>query len=148
MVSGDKIHSNMSSATWRLYFLRLNVIIISIGFRSFMTALLQITISTGENHYTDVLMSAMASQIISLTIVCSSRHRSKKTPKLRVTGLCAGNSPATGEFPAQKPSNAENVSIWWRHHVSTQIRDTEMLYQTVSVSGRARCTKYGLSREI
>ena len=40
----------------------------------------------------------------------------KKTSKLRVTGLCAGNSPGTGEFPAQKASNAENVSIWWRHH--------------------------------
>ena len=22
----------------------------------------------------------------------------------------------TGEFPAQTASNAENVSIWWRHH--------------------------------
>ena len=43
-------------------------------------------------------------------------RRSKKTSKFRVTGLCAGNSPGTGEFPAQMPSNAENVSIWWRHH--------------------------------
>ena len=43
--------------------------------------------------------------------------RSKKTSKLRVTGLCGGNSPVTGEFPAQMASNAENVSIWWRHHV-------------------------------
>ena len=43
-------------------------------------------------------------------------RRSKKTSKLRVTGLCAGNSPGTGEFLAQKSSNAENVSIWWRHH--------------------------------
>ena len=43
-------------------------------------------------------------------------RRSKKTSKLRVTGLCVGNSPATGEFPAQMASNAENVSIWWRHH--------------------------------
>ena len=34
------------------------------------------------------------------------RRRSKK---LRVTGLCAGNSPATGEFPAQRASNTENV---------------------------------------
>ena len=48
---------------------------------------------------------------------CRSRRRSKKTSKLRVTGLCAGNSPLTCEFPAQKASNAENVSIWWRHHV-------------------------------
>ena len=44
------------------------------------------------------------------------RRRSKKTSKLRVTGLCAGNSPVTGEFPAQRASCAENVSIWWRHH--------------------------------
>ena len=44
------------------------------------------------------------------------RRRSKKTSKLRVTGLCAGNSPETGEFPAQKASNAANVFIWWRHH--------------------------------
>ena len=29
------------------------------------------------------------------------RRRSKKTSKLRITGLCAENSPGTGEFPAQ-----------------------------------------------
>ena len=44
------------------------------------------------------------------------RRRSKKTSKLRVNGLCVGNSPMTGEFPAQRTNNAENVSIWWRHH--------------------------------
>ena len=44
------------------------------------------------------------------------RRRSKKTSKLRVTGLSAWNSPVTGEFPAQRVSNTENVSIWWRHH--------------------------------
>ena len=44
------------------------------------------------------------------------RRRSKKTSTLRVTGLCVGNSPGTGEFPAPMASNAENVSIWWRHH--------------------------------
>ena len=44
------------------------------------------------------------------------RRRSKKISKLRVTGFCAGNSPETGEFPAQMASNAECVSIWWRHH--------------------------------
>ena len=39
------------------------------------------------------------------------RRRSKKTSKLRVTGLCARNSPGTGEFPKQMTSTAENVSI-------------------------------------
>ena len=46
------------------------------------------------------------------------RHRSKKTLKLRVTGLYDGNSPVTGEFHTQRSNNAENVSIWWRHHCS------------------------------
>ena len=45
------------------------------------------------------------------------RCRSNNTSKLRVTGLCVGNSPGIGEFPAQMAINTENVSIWWRHHV-------------------------------
>ena len=63
-------------------------------------------------------MGTMASQITNLTIVYSTVYSdAEKNPsKLRVTGLCAGNSPVTGEFPAQKASNAENVSIWWRDH--------------------------------
>ena len=44
------------------------------------------------------------------------RCRSKNTSKLRVTGLCEGISPVTGGFTPQRISNAENVSIWWRHH--------------------------------
>ena len=44
------------------------------------------------------------------------RHISNEISKLRVTGLCEGNSPLTGDFPTQRASNAENVSIWWRHH--------------------------------
>ena len=42
------------------------------------------------------------------------RPISKKTSKLRVTGLCEGNSPVTGEFPTKRASNEEYVSIWWR----------------------------------
>ena len=48
---------------------------------------------------------------------CLFRCRSKKISKLCVTGLCVRNSPVTGEFPAQRACNMENVSIWWRHHV-------------------------------
>ena len=49
---------------------------------------------------------------------CWFRRRPKKTSKVRVTGLCEGNSPVTGEFPVEKAGNAKNVSIWWHHHVS------------------------------
>ena len=47
---------------------------------------------------------------------CWFRRRSKKTSKLRVTGLCASNPLVTGEFPAQMAIKVENVSIWWYHH--------------------------------
>ena len=35
------------------------------------------------------------------------RCKSKKTSKLRVTGLCERNSPVTSEFPTQRASNGE-----------------------------------------
>ena len=53
--------------------------------------------------------------------------RTKKTSKLRVTGLCEGNSPVTGEFPAQKVSDAKNVAIWRRHHA------TKLHHRTIHV---------------
>ena len=72
-------------------------------------------------HYGGVIMSAMASQITGVSIVCSnvcsSGRISKKTSKLRVTGLCEGNPPVTC-VPPQRASNAEKVSIWWYHHVN------------------------------
>ena len=66
-------------------------------------------------------MGTIASQITSPTIFYSTVDPDadqRKHKKLRVTGLCVGNSPGTGEFPAQMASNAENASIWWRHHVN------------------------------
>ena len=56
---------------------------------------------------------------------CLLRRRSKKTANLRVTGLCEGNSPVTGEFPAQRASNTENVFIWWRHHDAEVLECTD-----------------------
>ena len=66
-------------------------------------------------HYSDVIMSAMVSNHWRLKCLPNRlfRHRSKKISKFSITGICEGNSPMTGEFPAQRASNAENVSIWW-----------------------------------
>ena len=64
-------------------------------------------------------MGAMASQITSLTIVYSTVYlvaHQIKHQRPHVTGLCAGNSPVTGEFPAKMATNMEKVSIWWRNH--------------------------------
>ena len=67
-------------------------------------------------HSNDVVLGTMASQITSLTIVYSTVYSGADQRKLRVTGIFVGNSPETGKFPAQMASNAENVSVWWRHH--------------------------------
>ena len=63
------------------------------------------------------------------------RRKSKKTSKLRVTDLCEGNSLVTREFPARRASNAENVSIWWRHHAMTWKNN----------DNKTVCTEYSLS---
>ena len=55
-------------------------------------------------------------------------HRSKETSKLRITGLCEENSQGTGEFPAQRASNAENVSIWWCHHTASSVLTPRRIY--------------------
>ena len=58
-------------------------------------------------------MSAMASQITGVSVIystfCSGLDKSS-----------ASLAFVTGEFPAQKGSNAENVSIWWRQHGTAQ----------------------------
>ena len=57
-------------------------------------------------HYDDVIMTTMASpnhQPRDCVLNRLFRRRSKKTSKLRVTGLCAGNSPATVNSPHKGP---------------------------------------------
>ena len=57
-------------------------------------------------HYNDVIMGEIASQITSLTIVFSTVYSDadKKNPsQLRVTGLCAGNSPGPVNSPHKWP---------------------------------------------
>ena len=75
-------------------------------------------------HYCDVIMGAVPSQITSITIVHSTVYSDadqRKHQSSASLAICVGNSPGTGEFPAQMASNAENVSIWWRHHVNNVI---------------------------
>ena len=70
------------------------------------------------SHYNDVIMGAIASQITSLTIVFSTVYAdADKKIKAPRHWPFAGNSPGTGEFPAQMASNAGNDFISWRHHV-------------------------------
>ena len=67
-------------------------------------------------NYNDTIMSAMASQLTFVSIVCSSVGSGADQRKHQ-SSASLGFVPVTGEFPTQKASNAENASIWWRHHV-------------------------------
>ena len=89
-------------------------------------------------HYNDVKVNAMASQITSLTSVYSIVYSGAENIKApRHWPLC-GESPGTGEFPAQIASNAENVSIWWLNHdfglsttsvIADKTNNTELCYK-------------------
>ena len=72
------------------------------------------------SHYGDVIMGVLTSQITSLTIVYSTVYSGADQRKDQSSAPLdfTGNSPVTGEFPAQIASNTENVSIWWRHHAT------------------------------
>ena len=85
---------------------------VNLAARSPITSMVWLSI-TVTSQWARWRLKSPASRLFTLPLI---QAQIKKTSKLRVIGLCAGNSPVTGEFPAQRASNAENVSIWWRHH--------------------------------
>ena len=73
------------------------------------------SVITVTSHWAPWRLESPASRWLAQPFI---RAQIKETSKLRITGLCEGNSPVTGEFPSQMANNAANVSIWWRHHGS------------------------------
>ena len=90
-------------------------------------------------HYIDIIMTTMVSQITSLTIQPFIQAQIKENIKApRHWPLCV-EFTGTGEFPAQMVNNAENVSIWWRHHeLSTHLDTYSDLNDQRSEKGRER----------
>ena len=75
-----------------------------------------IAVARQSSHYSDVIMSTIASLITSLAVVYSTVYSDADQRKHQSSASLAFVW-GTGEFPAQRASYAENVSIWWRHHV-------------------------------
>ena len=107
----------MNWNAWRSWDIttKVGVMIWGCGSGSYRRILIKCCVETWYSIQYSLTITVYSTVIVKL--YCFFRRRSKKTSKLRVTVLCAGNSPVTGEFPAQRASYAENVSIWWRHHV-------------------------------
>ena len=68
-----------------------------------------------KHHYSDIIMGAMASQITSLTIVYLTVY-SGVAQRKHQSSVSLAFERGINRWPAQMASNAENVSIWWRHH--------------------------------
>ena len=83
--------------------------------------------SVDKNHYSDVIMGA----IVNSTVYW--REDQRKHHSSASLALVRGNSLVTGEFPAQRASNAGNVSIWWRHRghwkLSKSIKSIPYIHQ-------------------
>ena len=82
------------------------------------TPLIITSVNPRSYHYSDVILRAMASQITGVSMVYSTicsgsdqrkHQRSASLAFVRGIHRSSVNSP-------QRASNAENVSIWWRHH--------------------------------
>ena len=79
----------------------------------------------GNNHHSDAIISAMASRITGVSVVCptvcSGADQRKHQSSASLTFM-RGIHRWRAKLPSQMASNAENVSIWWRH------RDDEWNY--------------------
>ena len=92
-----------------------------------------VSVENNENpwtHCNDIIMSAMASQFTGVSIVSNhlSERSSKKISMLRITCLCDGNPPVTGEFPFTKGHWRENC-----YHLMTSSSKTSFLCLIIHV---------------
>ena len=90
-------------------------------------------------------MATMAPQITSLvysTVYSGADKKNFKAP--RHWPLC-GEFTGTGEFPTQRASNAENVFIWWCHHVNMARQVNIMLVGNQVDEGSQKFPSFRLS---
>ena len=104
--NGRAIKIFVRSATWQLMVLRL---------------WLGVMVSKGTllNHYNDVIMTTIVSQITSVMVVYSTVYWDADQRKHR----------SSASLAAQRASYAGNVSIWWRHH-AISLGDISASYQS------------------
>ena len=125
--TGKKMHLDMTSAKWRPYCLGLNILIP--GYQHDEDA--ENTMSTMHGSWHCLYVSSLCYRITVTSLWTWWRLKSPASGLFtqlfiqaqikeninapRHWPLCR-NSPVTGEIPAERASNAENVLIWWRHH--------------------------------
>ena len=100
-----------------------------------------------ELHYTAVIMGAIAFQITSLTIVYSTVYSDANQRKHQSSVSLAfvrGIHRGPVNSPHEMASNAENVSIWWRHdaiYASVTKSSFHIVFSIFHVRGVTAITK-------
>ena len=94
-----------------------------------------------DMHYSYVIMGSVAFQITSSPLftqpfIHTQINENIKTP--RHWPLC-GNSLVTSEFPPQRASKTENVSLWWHHHGHVNVMVNPSLPYDRCVASVANC---------
>ena len=95
-----------------------------------------------SSHYSDVIQWApwrFNRRRLRCFLNCWFRHRSKKTPKLHVTGLCEGNSPVTGEFPHKRPVTRKMLQLMtssWTFHQWSILPRKLIQFQLITVKSQ------------
>ena len=67
-------------------------------------------------HYSDVIMSRWRLKSPASRLFTQPFIQAQIKEHIKAARHCPLGGEFTGEFPAQRASNAENVSIWWHHH--------------------------------
>ena len=92
-----------------------------------------IGIITMTSYWTRWRLKSLASRLLTQPFIQTQIKENIKAP--RHWPLC-GEFTETGEFPAQRASCAENVSIWWRHHDGVITKKLTPLIPRREYSGR------------
>ena len=91
-------------------------------------------------------MGTMASQITGVSIVystvCEDADQRKHQSSVSLALVRGIHRLVTGEFPAQRASNAQHISIWWRHHrISIIVDDIQFVEakQSMNITSQYQC---------
>ena len=72
-------------------------------------------------HYSDVTWASYCFKSQQLDCLWNSLFKITKETEFCFTGICEGNPLVTSGFPSQKTSNANSISMSWRHHVLSEL---------------------------
>ena len=102
----------------------------------------QVQSSINDRHHSDVIMTAMTSQVTGVSIVCGAFRSSADERKLQSSASLVFLGKSTSGFPSKRTSNTKNVSIRWHPHVYGLTRQTPVKWYSLVLQVAVTNTTY------